>query len=274
MINRIDLSNESLIDTKATSSKGNQLKWLVGGKWYKADHMGYEGLCEVVISRLLMKSNVKDFVRYQPAMIVFDSKEYTGCCSDNFRAKNESIVTLEHLSKQWLANSFAKELLRYEEPEEKIQRTVTFVEKVTGLKNVGAYLTAMLELDAFFLNEDRHTNNIAFVLNDDTGEYRYCPYFDFGLSLLADTAEDYPLGEDVYQLIGKIHAKPFDRDFDTQLDAAEELFGTQVRLSFTRADIDAALNEVAAYYPADIIERARDILYAQRKKYQYLFDKC
>ena len=49
MINRIDLSNESLIDTKATSSKGNQLKWLVGGKWYKAAHMGYEGLCEVVI---------------------------------------------------------------------------------------------------------------------------------------------------------------------------------------------------------------------------------
>ena len=81
------------------------------------------------------------------------------------------------------------------------------------------------------------------------------------------------MGEDVYQLIGKIHAKPFDRDFDTQLDAAEELFGTQVKLSFTRADIDAALNDVAAaYYPADIIERARDILYQQRKKYQYLFD--
>ena len=81
------------------------------------------------------------------------------------------------------------------------------------------------------------------------------------------------MGEDVYQLIGKIHAKPFDRDFDTQLDAAEELFGTQVKLSFTRADIDAALNEVAAYYATDIIERARDILYAQRKKYQYLFMK-
>ena len=272
MINRIDLSNESLIDTKATSSKGNQLKWLVGRKWYKADHMGYEGLCEVVISRLLEKSSVKDFVRYQPVMIVFDSKEYTGCYSDNFRAKNESIVTLEHLSKQWLANSFAKELLHYEEPKDKIRHTEEFIEKVTKLENVGAYLTAMLELDAFFLNEDRHTNNIAFILNDDTGEYRWCPYFDFGLSLLADTSEDYPLGEDVYQLIGKIYAKPFDRDFDTQLDAAEELFGTQVRLSFTRADIDAALNEVAAYYPADIIERARDILYLQRKKYQYLFN--
>ena len=271
MINRIDLSNESLIDTKATSSKGNQLKWLVGEKWYKADHMGYEGLCEVVISRLLEKSSVKDFVRYQPVMIVFDSKEYTGCYSDNFRAKNESIVTLEHLSKQWLANSFAKELLRYEEPKDKIRHTVEFIEKVTKLENVGAHLTAMLELDAFFLNEDRHTNNIAFILNDDTGEYRYCPCFDFGLSLLADTTEDYPLGEDVYQLIGKIHAKPFDRDFDTQLDAAEELFGSQVRLSFTRANIDAALNEVAAYYPAEIIERARDILYQQRKKYQYLF---
>ena len=99
MINRIDLSNKSLIDTKATSSKGNQLKWLVGGKWYKADHMGYEGLCEVVISRLLSKSSVKDFVCYQPVKIAFDSKEYAGCYSDDFRVRNESIVTLEYLFK-------------------------------------------------------------------------------------------------------------------------------------------------------------------------------
>ena len=192
MIERIDLSNESLIDTKATSSKGNQLKWLVRNNWYKADHMGYEGLCEVVISKLLEKSNIENFVSYSPVRIMFGGNEMNGCYSKNFRQKNESIVTLEHLSRQWLANSFAKELLKYEEPKDKIMHTVHFVEKVTKLENVGAYLTMMLELDAFFLNEDRHTNNIAFILNDDTGEYRFCPYFDFGLSFLADTSVDFP----------------------------------------------------------------------------------
>ena len=66
MINTINLDGYDLIDTKATSSKGNQQKWLVDNLWYKADHMGYEALCEVVISKLLQKSNVNDYVIYQP----------------------------------------------------------------------------------------------------------------------------------------------------------------------------------------------------------------
>ena len=101
----IYLNNVSLIDTKATSSKGNQLKWLVRNNWYKADHMGYEGLCEVVVSKLLEKSNIENFVAYSPVRIAFDNREMNGCYSKNFRNKNESMVTLEHLSKQWLANS-------------------------------------------------------------------------------------------------------------------------------------------------------------------------
>ena len=148
----IDLNTASLIDTKATSSKGNQLKWLVRNNWYKADHMGYEGLCEVIVSKLLEKSNIGNFVSYEPIRIVFDGREMNGCYSKNFRQKNESLVTLEHLSKQWLANSFAKELTRYPDVKDKIQHTVDFVEKVTKLENVGAYLTTMLELDAFFIS--------------------------------------------------------------------------------------------------------------------------
>lgn len=60
---------------------------------------------------------------------------------------------------------------------DKISRTVDFIENKTGLKNVGKYITAMLELDAFFLNEDRHTNNIAFILNDDTGRIQILSVF-------------------------------------------------------------------------------------------------
>ena len=184
--------------------------------------MGYEGLCEVVISKLLEKSNIENYVPYFPVRITFDGKEMNGCYSreplkipcraevrkiygrilskrrrytdvyqgvlaklcredfvlmcgrellevpsNNFRKKNESIVTLEHLSKQWLANSFAGELLKYEEPKDKIMHTVDFVEKVTKLEGVGEYLTTMLELDAFFLNEDRHILKKPYVIRFD-----------------------------------------------------------------------------------------------------------
>lgn len=273
MIKTIDLNSANLIDTKATSSKGNQLKWLVRNNWYKADHMGYEGLCEVVISKLLKKSNIKHFISYSPVRIEFDGRELNGCYSKNFKKKNESIITLEHLSKQWLANSLTKELLRYKEPKDKIKHTVDFIEKITNLKNAGKYLTTMLELDAFFLNEDRHTNNIAFILNDDTGEYSFCPYFDFGLSLLADTTIDFPLGDDIYTLIGKIHSKPFSRDFDEQLDAAQELYGYNLNFSFTNKDIESVFKEVSDYYSADIINRAKDLLYNQKHKYSYMFQE-
>ena len=271
-MNIINMDNYNLIDTKSTSSKGNQQKWLVGGKWYKADHMGYEALCEVVISKLLIKSNVADFVKYFPAKIEFDGKTLVGCYSENFKKKNESIITLEHLAKQWLGGSMAKEMLKYPETREKIKHTVEFIEKVTKLKEVGAYITMMLELDAFFLNEDRHNNNIAFILNDDTGKYHFCPYFDFGLSLLADTAEDYPMGEDIYQLIDKIQAKPFSTDFDTQLDEAVNLYGDQLKFTFNNQDIESAFNEVKEYYDAETITRAKTILLYQKHKYSYMFE--
>ena len=234
--------------------------------------MGYEGLCEVIVSKLLEKSNINDFVSYQSVRIFFDGRSFNGCCSKNFKKKNESLVTLEHLSKQWLANSFAKELTHYPDVKDKIRHTVDFVEKVTKLENVGAYLATMLELDAFFLNEDRHTDNIAFILNDDTGEYRFCPYFDFGLSLLADTSVDFPLGGDIYEMINKIKAKPFDRDFDIQLDAAQELYGDHLRFGFNNTDIETVFGGMDEYYSKEIVIRVRDLLYHQKHKYQCLFE--
>lgn len=51
------------------SSKGNQNKWTVQGIWYKADGLGYEALAEVLISRLLEKTNTAFFVRYSYASL-------------------------------------------------------------------------------------------------------------------------------------------------------------------------------------------------------------
>lgn len=48
------------------------------------------------------------------------------------------------------------------------------------------YLTAMLEIDAFFMNEDRHTNNIAVIYNEEHEKYELSPFFDQGLGMFAD----------------------------------------------------------------------------------------
>ena len=40
-------------DFNRQSSKGNQLKFRRGDIWYKTDYLGYEGLVEYVISKLL-----------------------------------------------------------------------------------------------------------------------------------------------------------------------------------------------------------------------------
>ena len=252
-----------------SSSKGNQPKWFADGLWYKADHMGYEALSEIVVSTLLEKTNICNFVPYQPTFIEYKNKKLIGCCSPNFKKENETIYTLEKLFRAYTGKSLVKELLNFSDVRDRLKFTVDFIEKHTHLENVGAYLTAMLELDAFFLNEDRHTNNIAFIRNDNTEEFRFCPYFDFGLSLLSDV-NDYPLDADVYNCISKVNAKPFDTDFDLQTDAAEELYGVQLRINFSDSDIISAVDKCSEYYDEVICNRVKNILFARKNKFRYL----
>ena len=153
---------------------------------------------------------------------------------------------------------------------ERIRYTVDFVERTTGLTGVGAYLTLLLELDSFFLNEDRHTNNLAVIRNEKTMEFRLCPIFDNGLALLSDT-HDYTMEKDVYDCIRRVRAKPFDGAFDAQVEAAEELYGAQLKFSFKRGDVCEALDCVRELYPETAIGRVERVLYEQMRKYQVYF---
>ena len=60
----IDLTEIEKEKIENHTSKGNQPKWHIKNKWYKADHMGYEALAEYVVSELLKKSDIGDFVDY------------------------------------------------------------------------------------------------------------------------------------------------------------------------------------------------------------------
>jgi len=252
------------------TSKGDQPKWQLNGKWYKADHMGYEAMAEVTISRLLKYSNVSDFVEYQPVLIRYTGKTHPGCVSKNFREKDEMLVPFERLHRAYMGQGLASVLGHMTDPQERIRYTVDFIEQTTGLTGVGPYLTQMLELDAFFLNEDRHTNNLAVIRNERTKEFRLCPVFDHGLSLLSDL-NDYPLSQNTYHCIGRVRAKPFDLDFDVQVEAAETLYGIQLKLSFGKKEVSSELEFAKELYDEDICSRVETVLFEQMRKYPVYF---
>lgn len=252
------------------TSKGDQPKWQLDGKWYKADHMGYEALAEVVVSQLLKQSNVPDFVEYRPVLIQYQGKEIPGCVSKNFRRKDEMLVSFERLHRTYKGRGLAAALGGINEPQGRIRYTIDFIEQTTGLTGVGKYLTLLLELDSFFLNEVRHTNNLAVIRNEKTKEFRLCPIFDNGLALLSDL-NDYPLDKDVYDCIRCVRAKPFDLDFNVQVEAAEELYGMQLNLSFSRKEVSKELKFVTELYGEKIYCRVEQVLFEQMRKYQVYF---
>lgn len=267
----IDLDKIAQEPKTGHTSKGDQPKWQVRGKWYKADHKGCEALVEVLVSRLLAKSNVQDHVVYDPVLIRYHDKELAGCVSNNFRGKNEMLVPLERLHRAYCGGKgLAAELAALPSVLERIQYTVEFVEKSTGLTGIGAYLTTILELDAFFLNEDRHTNNLAVIRNEQTKKFRLCPIFDNGLGLLSDL-NDYPLSADIYTCIDRIRAKPFSASFDEQVEAANELYGSYLKFSFDRHDVSEILKTMDGLYSEDILRRAERIVFEQMRKYSAYF---
>lgn len=252
------------------TSKGDQPKWQVRGKWYKADHMGYEALAEVVVSGLMEKSNIENYVRYQPVLIGYQGRELQGCVSDNFRRKGEMLVPLERLHRAYYGQGLSQTMSRMQEVRDRIRYTVDFVERVTGLTNMGQYLTTMLELDAFFLNEDRHTNNLAVIRGEATNQFRFCPIFDNGLSLLSDL-NDYPMDADMYHCIEKVCAKPFSSNYDEQVEAANELYGTYLRFQFTKQDVTELLEQLRGGYPEVQLQRVQRVIFEQMRRYRIFF---
>lgn len=266
----IHMTDKTIVNMDRNSSKGNQLKWFENDKWYKADYLGYESLSEYLVSRLLEKTNTPGVVRYTPAMLSFEGKSYLGCVSPNFLREGEELISLEKLFRKYRNISLSKKIAEMEDVEERIGYVVEEVQSITGLLDFGKYLCRLLEIDAFFLNEDRHMNNIALRYRAGNG-FRECPVFDNGAALLSDVKILYPLDKDIEECMKEIEAKPFSRDFDEQMDAAEELYGQQLRLHFTKKDVTDAVSEVSGYYTDDVLARVEEVIFQQMRKYQYLW---
>ncbi|MBQ6888739.1 MAG: hypothetical protein IJN54_14660 [Lachnospiraceae bacterium] len=255
-----------------TSSKGNQNKWFYQNRWYKQDGLGYEALSEVLVSRLLEKTNVGNYVPYRFEILENQGRQFCGCVSENFmKQEDERLISIERLVQAYYRESAAEMTAGIADIQERIKCIEDVVSKITGLKDFGIYLKKIITIDALFFNEDRHFHNIAVVQRKD-GSFRECPIFDNGAALFSDIKHDYPLHLSVADCVRRIKAKPFAMDFDEQLDACDILYGDfRFRATFTMDDVERCVKEFEGIYNTEILERVRNTMRQQMRKYSYLF---
>lgn len=267
----IRLDDNNLMTFESHSSKGNQLKWKLSDVWYKADYTGYEGLVEYVTSQLLCETSLSaaEFIKYDTEKIIYKHAEFNGCKSIDFVGDDWQIITLERLYKTKYNRAFMRDVWKLRNVSDRHIFLVEQVEKMTGIGNFGEYLSKMLTIDAFFLNEDRHLHNVAVLMNNE-GIMKVCPFFDHGAGLLADTTVDYPLEVDTIQLMGEVKGKTVCDSFDEALDEAERLFGRHIKFDFTKHDVQRILDD-NNLYSDNVKERVKTIIYQQMNKYGYLF---
>ena len=91
-----------------------------------------------------------------------------------------------------------------------------------------------------------------------------------GACLLSDTEMDYPMTEDPIELMKTVKSKTIATSFRSQLDAIESLYSQQIRLNFTHQDVEQILRN-EPYYPQEIKDRVRDVVFQQKSRYSYLF---
>lgn len=267
----VELFEQNIRTNTLQSSKGNQLKWENEGTWYKADYTGYEGLAEYVISHLLKYTNLNEdeYVLYELEQIKYKRQIYNGVRSRAFIDEDWQIITLERLFKNVYNESLTSVLWHMSDVKERLEFLVNSIKNITGLNNWGEYICRLFTIDAFFLNEDRHMHNIAVLMNGK-GEYKYCPVFDNGAGLLSDTTMDYPMEQDIYQMISEVKSKSVSQNFDEQLDVAENLYGQNLQFLFTKKNVSDIVNN-ADMYPPEERKRVELIIYSQMNKYKYLF---
>ena len=134
---------------------------------------------------------------------------------------------------------------------------------------VSTDINKLFTIDNIILNEDRHTHNIAVLVNSKN-EYKLCPIFDNGAGLLSDIRQDYPLSQDTYSLMETVKAKTICDDFEEQMFLSEKNYGENIHFSLSHKKLDQIL-EKANIYPSEERQRVYDILIEQMRKYKYLF---
>jgi hypothetical protein len=266
----VELFQKEVKEDGRQSSKGNQLKFERDGIWYKADYLGYEGLVEYTVSKLLGFSDLdrNEYVDYDLEQISYNGNIYNGCKSKDF-TDGWNLITLERLFKNVYGEGLNKLIYSVEDHEERLRMLVNQVERITGLYDFGIYMSKMLTIDSLFLNEDRHTHNIA-VLTNGKNEFSLAPIFDNGAGIMSDVMMEYPMSIDAIHYIDKVKSKTFCNDFTEQVDIAEKLYGEHIHFSFGYNEVKSIVDR-AEMYDEKIRNRTIEIVMQMRSRYEYLF---
>lgn len=243
-----------------STSKGDQLKWFHEGEWLKANKFGYEGLAEWASYELLSRSNIpKDLlVPYYLCNIHTGNEVLEGCFSKNFLKPGEELITLQRLLEA--SGLDLDDLYQGYSVESRVLSVLHFLQAETGLFGLVEYFQRLLALDAMILNEDRHTNNIAFI-RDANKKYRVCPYFDHGLAFMSDT-KMFKLENSTISNIAQVKAKPFDPDFLKQARALQ----VHNPLQFDKEIVVEFLEE-----NKEVLGRIYEIMYIQMQRLPNMF---
>ena len=67
-------------------------------------------------------------------------------------------------------------------------------------------------------------------------------------------------------MIARVKGKPFKEDFLEQMEAAEALYGAQLRFTFTKDDVETALSKVRPYYGDSICQRIQTVIFEQMRQ--------
>lgn len=211
----------------------------------------YEALTETLVSRLLERSSIEQdtpfrFTRYEMERMNVHGRERTGCSSENFLMSGQSIITLSHLFKRTSTVPPRDTLARQTSDKKRIAYLADTTAELTGLELFPQYLTLLFEVDALFLNDDRHLNNIAVL--EQNGKYDYCPIFDNGAGLLSNVQMS-PMDIDPKALIAAQRARPFNTTFNRQVGTVRSLYGHQLLMpKLTRDEIRTELVPLLTYY--------------------------
>jgi len=164
-------------------SKGTQEKYRDGNYWYKKNHLGDEGMAEMLCSMVLRYSKMPSdvtYVNYEIADFIIDEKIKHGCRSVNFLNDGEEYISVQTLYFNLNKTEIEDKIFSIEDIGERFAFACDFVKNATGLDNeFSDYLKTLISLDYFTRNPDRHWGNIGVIMRSD-GSFRSCPIFDNG----------------------------------------------------------------------------------------------
>ena len=248
-----NIENQYIVMQEGTS-EGTQIKYKKDGYWYKKDSRGNEGLTEYLVSELMRYTSLKgdEYIKYENGII----NGVSGCRSKNFLKKDQELITFYRLYYNEMGKNLAAVLNNMERMEERIEYVLDFIKQSCRI-DIRDYLKKVLTLDMLVLNEDRHLNNLAIIMENDS--FYPSPIFDNGVSLLtANQSVNWNLS--IEENVKRVTARPFSGSHEKMVN----YLGIGFEMNCT---------EALARLESEPQSRERDVLIYQIHRYRHLLKK-